>query len=171
MNITASGRSASIIAAALWVCLAGPLHAAEDADGGAAVSTTENAAGPPVALGKFAHGISTDITCPKGGEVILSNRFDNDLRGSRARNSVSLPQSDLIKYLITIENHCDSFDESESTDFRLFYDVLEDPEEKEFDLRRIVATGRYGMPDAALKEQGDFALDGYPQNCLTGKVG
>src|SRR5438128_7608860 len=121
----------------------------------------------PVALGKFAHGISTDITCPKGGEVILSNRSDNDLRGSRARNSVSLPQSDLIKYLITIENHCDSFDESESTDFRLFYDVLEDPGEKKFDLRRMVATGRFGTPDSALQEQGDFALDGYPQNCLT----
>jgi hypothetical protein len=53
MNIKASGRSASIIAAAFWVCLSGPLHAAEDADGGAAVATTENAAGPPVALNKF----------------------------------------------------------------------------------------------------------------------
>jgi hypothetical protein len=121
----------------------------------------------PVALGKFAHGISTDIICPKGGEVILSNRSDHDLTGSSARNSVSLPQSDFIKYLITIENHCDEFDESESTDFRLFYDVLEDPEEKKFDLRRMVATGRFGTPDSALQQQGDFALDGYPQNCLT----
>jgi hypothetical protein len=121
----------------------------------------------PVALGKFAHGINTDITCPEGGELILSNRSDNGLPGSRACNSVSLPQSDLIKYLITIENHCDSFDESESTDFRLFYDVLEDPEEKKFDLRRIVETGCFGMPDSAFNGQGNFALDGYPQNCLT----
>ncbi|MFL6214353.1 MAG: hypothetical protein ACJ74J_10735 [Blastocatellia bacterium] len=125
----------------------------------------------PVALGKFAHGINTDITCPEGGEVIISNRPDNRLPARGDCNAVRLPQSDVIKYLITIENHCDATDESERTDFRLFYDVLEDPEEKEFDLRRIVATGRYGMPDAALKEQGDFALDGYPQNCLTGKLG
>jgi hypothetical protein len=125
----------------------------------------------PIALGKFAHGINVDITCPKGGEVRLSNRSDNALSESRAGHAVSLPQSDDIKYLITIENHCDVAGESESTDFRLFYDVVEDPEEKKFDLRRIVATGRYGMPDSALKEQGDFALDGYPQNCLTGKVG
>jgi hypothetical protein len=121
----------------------------------------------PVALGKFAHGINTDITCPKGGEVRLSNRSDNELTGSSARNSVSLPQSDFIKYLITIENHCDSFDESESTDFRLFYDVLEDPEEKKFDLRRMVATGRFGVPDSVLNGQDNFVLDGYPQNCLT----
>jgi hypothetical protein len=120
----------------------------------------------PVALGKLAHGINTDITCPKGGEVILSNRSDNELPGSSASNSVSLPQSDVIKYLITIENHCDAIDESEGTDFRLFYDVLEDPEERKYDLRRIVPAGCFGTPDSALNEQGDFALDGYPQTCL-----
>ena len=54
MNIKASGRSALIIAAGFLVCLSGPLQAAEDADGGAAVSKTEPAAGPPVALNKFA---------------------------------------------------------------------------------------------------------------------
>jgi hypothetical protein len=54
MNIKASGRSALIIAAGFWVCFASPLQAAEDADGGVAVSTTESAAGPPVALNKFA---------------------------------------------------------------------------------------------------------------------
>ena len=54
MNIKASGRSALIIAAAFWVCVSGPLQAAEDADGGVAVSKTESAAGPPVALNKFA---------------------------------------------------------------------------------------------------------------------
>jgi hypothetical protein len=54
MNIKASGRSALIIAAAFWVCLSGPLQAAEDADGGVTVSKAESAAGPPVALNKFA---------------------------------------------------------------------------------------------------------------------
>src|SRR5258708_6614720 len=54
MNIKASGRSALIIAAGFWVCVSGPLQATEDADGGATVSKTETAAGPPVALNKFA---------------------------------------------------------------------------------------------------------------------
>jgi hypothetical protein len=54
MNINASGRSALIIAAGFWVCISGPLQAAEDADGGVAASTIESAAGPPVALNKFA---------------------------------------------------------------------------------------------------------------------
>jgi hypothetical protein len=53
MNIKASGRSALIIAAGFWVCVSGPLQAAEDADGGVAASRTETAAGPPVALSKF----------------------------------------------------------------------------------------------------------------------
>jgi hypothetical protein len=54
MNIKASGRSALIIAAGFWVCISGPLQAAEDADGGVAASKTESAAGAPVALNKFA---------------------------------------------------------------------------------------------------------------------
>jgi hypothetical protein len=53
MNIKASGRSALIIAAGFWLCVSGPLQAAEDADGGVAAST-ESAAGAPVALSKFA---------------------------------------------------------------------------------------------------------------------
>ena len=55
MNIKASGRSALIIAAGFWVCVSGPLQAAEDADGGVAAYRTEpaEAAGPPVALSKF----------------------------------------------------------------------------------------------------------------------
>jgi hypothetical protein len=54
MNIKASGRSALIIAAGFWVCVSGPLQAAEDADGGVAAYRAETAAGPPVALDKFA---------------------------------------------------------------------------------------------------------------------
>ncbi|MEA2895003.1 MAG: hypothetical protein QOJ84_618 [Bradyrhizobium sp.] len=54
MNIKASGRSALIIAAGFWVCVASPLQAAEDADGGATAANTESVAGPPVALNKFA---------------------------------------------------------------------------------------------------------------------
>jgi hypothetical protein len=54
MNIEASGRSALIIAAGFWVCVSGPLQAAEDADGGVAAYQVETAAEPPMALNKFA---------------------------------------------------------------------------------------------------------------------
>jgi hypothetical protein len=54
MNIKASGRSALIIAAGFWVCFSGPLQAAEDGDGSTGASKAESAAGPPVALNKFA---------------------------------------------------------------------------------------------------------------------
>src|SRR5258708_5885407 len=54
MNSKASGRSALIIAAGFCVCISGRLQAAEDADGGVTASRTETAAGPPVALNKFA---------------------------------------------------------------------------------------------------------------------
>jgi hypothetical protein len=54
MNIKASGRSALIIAAGFWVCVSGPLQAADDADGGLTASRTESVAGPPIALNKFA---------------------------------------------------------------------------------------------------------------------
>jgi hypothetical protein len=53
MNIKASGRSALIIAAGFWLCVSGPLQAAEDADGGVTAPRTETAAGPPVVLNKF----------------------------------------------------------------------------------------------------------------------
>lgn len=51
MNVKASARSALIVAAGFWMCLASPLQAAEDRS--VAAATTEGAAGPPVALGKF----------------------------------------------------------------------------------------------------------------------
>ena len=53
MNIKASGRSALIIAAGFWLCVSGPLQAAEDADGGGAVYEAGTAAEPPMALNKF----------------------------------------------------------------------------------------------------------------------
>jgi hypothetical protein len=62
MKITASGRSASILATwilatGLFVCFAGPSQAAPDAEDAAANATSESAAGAPMALNKYAkHG-------------------------------------------------------------------------------------------------------------------
>jgi hypothetical protein len=56
MTIKASGRSALLLAAGLFVCFAGPSQAAAGAEGAAANAKSETA-GPPVALHKYArHG-------------------------------------------------------------------------------------------------------------------
>jgi hypothetical protein len=57
MTVKASGRSALILATGLFVCFAGPSQAAAGADGAAASSKSESAAGTPIALNKYAkHG-------------------------------------------------------------------------------------------------------------------
>jgi hypothetical protein len=54
MNIKASGRSALIITAGLWMCFAGPMRATEsDARESDSTAKTESATGAPVALSKF----------------------------------------------------------------------------------------------------------------------
>ena len=123
-------------------------------------------------LGKLGHGMGADITCGAGGVVVLSNCSpDGSLEPGY---SLQLPQSDHVKYLITIENLCQapfesddgSAIESQGTDFRLFYQVLKDPKGRQFDLRRTVETGCSKSPTEALRELEDFVLDGYPECCL-----
>jgi hypothetical protein len=54
MNYKASGRSALIITAGLWMCFAGPMRATESAARASdSAAKTESAAGAPVALNKF----------------------------------------------------------------------------------------------------------------------
>jgi hypothetical protein len=56
MTIKASGRAALILATALFVWFAGPSQAATDEDDGAL--TAETAAGPPIALNRYANPTS-----------------------------------------------------------------------------------------------------------------
>ncbi len=66
-----NGRSALILAAGLFVCLAGPSQAAPAADDATATSKSQNAAGTPLALNKnlkharhgksYAHGKSSKV--------------------------------------------------------------------------------------------------------------
>src|ERR1700716_3137396 len=55
MTIKASGRSALIIAAGIWACFAGPLHAAEGADNAtpSVSSQAAKATGAPIELKKY----------------------------------------------------------------------------------------------------------------------
>ncbi|HEX8089308.1 MAG TPA: hypothetical protein VF762_10670 [Blastocatellia bacterium] len=120
----------------------------------------------PVALGRLAHGINADIACVDGGAVMISNVYDRGVPDAARCPSVRLPKDDLSRYRITIENHCRLQDDSEGTDFRLFYDVLKDPDGKRYDLRRMVETGPYGRPEQVIEDRRNLSLDGYPQNCL-----
>jgi hypothetical protein len=124
-----------------------------------------------VALGKVAHGINADISCVKGGAVRLSNVSESEAQEPGGRCPVTLEHRDGIRYLISIENLCELADESEGTDFRIFYDVLQDSEQKQFDLRRIVETGSYAAPEEALEDRDDFSLDGFPESCVTAFLG
>lgn len=125
----------------------------------------------PRALGRFAYGMNVDINCPDGGEVVLSNRSDGESSEPYAHCQVRLQQKAGIRYLITIDNHCQLADEMEGTDFRLFYDAIKDPTGKEFDLRRTVATGCYAEPEESVEAQLDLSLDGYPEKCMTVHLG
>jgi hypothetical protein len=69
----ASGRSALIITAGLWMCFAGPMRATEsDARASDSTAKTESAAGAPVALNKFTKHRSKKqaAVSEKSGKVI-----------------------------------------------------------------------------------------------------
>jgi hypothetical protein len=126
--------------------------------------------GPAVPLGKLGYGLSADITYPEGSRVVLRNGSDT---GSPANKtcSTTLPVDGCSRYVITIENYCEMADQSEGTDFRLFYDVLKVPRKRQFDLRRIVEIGSCPVAEEALDDREDFSLDGSPQICQTGFLG
>ena len=126
-----------------------------------------NGQAPAVALGRVSHGINADISCQKGGAVRLSNIFESESQERGGQCSVTLKHGEGIRYLISIENLCELADESEGTDFRIFYDVVMDPGKLQFDLRRIVETGCYAAPVEALQDRNDFSLDGFPESCVT----
>jgi hypothetical protein len=122
------------------------------------------------ALGKLGYVLSADLTYPTGSRVVLKNVFDAE-SPANGTCSTTLPIDGSSRYLITIENYCQLPDESEGTDFRLFYDVVKDPTGKRFDLRRVVETGRCAPPEEALDDRGDLSLDGTPQICQAAFLG
>ncbi|MDB5577176.1 MAG: hypothetical protein JWR80_2352 [Bradyrhizobium sp.] len=73
MIIKASGRSALILATGLFVCLAGPSHAAPD-DGTVTATTKSESAGAPIKLNKFAKPRSSKkIAQRKSSKVALKS--------------------------------------------------------------------------------------------------
>jgi hypothetical protein len=98
MNIRASGRSALIIAAGLWLGFAGPLHTA---DAAAATSdqaaATGEASGPPVKLSKFtkhrSHHASRHVAHRKSAKVASKTKTDNTVAADKtAANAAPAPQ-------------------------------------------------------------------------------
>jgi hypothetical protein len=102
MKIKASGRSALILAAGLWICFAGPSQAAADADSAdypAASSKPENAAGAPMVLNKYVkHGSrhGKRYAHRKSGKVALTSTSDKkpsavDVATDERENSTAVP--------------------------------------------------------------------------------
>jgi hypothetical protein len=78
MTINPSGRSALIIAAGIWVCFSGPLHAAEGADNAAPAVSNQatKAAGAPIVLKKYAKTRHGKHAQRKSGKVVLKPAAD-----------------------------------------------------------------------------------------------
>jgi hypothetical protein len=87
MNIKASGRSALIIAAGFWLCVSGPLQAAEDADGGVTASRTETAAGAPVALNKFTKKFRKHVSSRRKSVKVASKASARNAKTSENKTS------------------------------------------------------------------------------------
>jgi hypothetical protein len=86
MTIKANGRSALILAAGFLLCFAGPSQAAPaSADNAAANAKTENAAGAPMALNKYAKRSSRSLKSSahrKSSKVALKSSSDQKAAGS-----------------------------------------------------------------------------------------
>ena len=87
MNIKASGRSALIIAAGFWLCVSGPLQAAEDADGGVTASKAESAAGAPIALNKFTKKFRKHVSSHRKSVKVASKASTGNAKTSENKAS------------------------------------------------------------------------------------
>jgi hypothetical protein len=97
MIIRASRRSALIVAAGLFVYLAGPLQAAPGDDTASASPKSENAAGAPVALNKFAKPRhSKKFVQRKSGKAALKSSNagkPNDVPDDSGNGATAIPPS------------------------------------------------------------------------------
>jgi hypothetical protein len=100
MTIKASGRSALIIAAGIWACLAGPLQAAEDADNATASVSQQasEAPGAPIVLKKYTKSRHWKNAQRKSSKAASKSATDKkateaDAAGNSGDSSTAIPQS------------------------------------------------------------------------------
>ncbi len=89
MTIKASGRSALIIAAGIWVCFSGPLHAAPNAetDPSAVSKPGTKATGAPIVLKKYTKARnSKKVHATQIGQGGAEIRRRQESRRSRSRS-------------------------------------------------------------------------------------
>ena len=96
MKIKASGRSALILVTGLFVCVAGPSQAA-GVDNTAPSTKSENTAGAPLALNKYAKRAPRHYAHRKTGKVALKSSTDKkaetDIAAGDGDNSSTIPPS------------------------------------------------------------------------------
>ena len=125
----------------------------------------------PWSLGRVAFRVGMDVICKSvDGGVILRNKNDQSEACPPLMNGLNNDPPN--KYLITIENLC-TFDRNRAkpgTDFRHFYDVLRDSDDREFDLQRVVDNAGRGDLGKVTDNRPDHSLDTPPLNCLIGSL-
>jgi len=117
-------------------------------------------------LGRIAFTVGLDIARSKTEDSVVRLRNKNK-QDNFVELLSRLNENPLKKYQITIENLCYENEDEDGTDFRLFYNVVQDPDKRKFDLQRIVDNGARGNPGITVHHRNDLSLDTPPQNCVT----
>ena len=98
MNIKASGRSALIIAAGIWACFSGPLHATPGAESDSPAVSKQAKAGAPIVLKKYTkprHAKkSTQSKASKAAPTSdTDKKAEADVAATDGDNSTAMPPS------------------------------------------------------------------------------
>lgn len=110
---------------------------------------------PPTLFGRIAHEVGVDLECTddeKSGIMITFNGSDGTV------SQLFLPALEGVKYNILFSNDCPEqipSPETAASDFHFFYDILKDPNGKEFDFAKVVPPNDPTATGGPLDDTGD----------------
>jgi hypothetical protein len=132
--------------------------------------------GEPRFLGQVGHVFGIDILAEDrpGSKVVLTN-IDNQGQPFANIPPLELPYEPGVKYEINISNLCpvgiNSALPGSGTDFRFYYDVINGPDGKKFDLKNSVLKGEPGDSGHVVPDRPDLGVNGDPQACEKTHIG